>query len=86
MFSGTFKVRSLFKGQYLLVLTKLSNLNIKFDKKLKPYSVSVEKIFPNIKNKISYIEKLIKEIFFFWGGSTKTLMFLCHCNYKKIIK
>ena len=82
MFNGSFKIRSLFKGQYLFVLTKLSKLNLKFDKNLKPLSVSVEKIFPKIKNKISDIEKINRENIFFWGGSTKTLMFLCHCNHK----
>ena len=82
MFNGSFKIRSLFKGQYLFVLTKLSKLNLKFDKNLKPLSISVEKIFPKIKNKILNIEKINRGNIFFWGGSTKTLMFLCHCNHK----
>tara|TARA_B100000035_G_scaffold312305_1_gene323477 strand:+ start:347 stop:1402 length:1056 start_codon:yes stop_codon:yes gene_type:complete len=82
LFSGTFKIKKLFKGQYLLVLTKLSNLNLNFDKNLKFNSVSIYKIFPNIENKISNIEKINNGNLFFWGGSTKTLMFLCHCNQK----
>ena len=44
--------------------------------------MSIYKIFPNIENKISNIEKINNGNLFFWGGSTKTLMFLCHCNQK----
>ena len=65
LFSGTVKIKKLFKGQYLLVLTKLSNLNLNFDKNLNFNSVSIYKIFPNIENKISNIEKINNGNLFF---------------------
>ncbi len=85
LFKKPEKIKNLFNGQYLLVLTKLSNLNIKYNKKVKPQKISIYKIFPKIKNKIKYIDQQNNGNIYFWGGSTKTLMFLCHCKSNNML-
>lgn len=76
------KIVNVFRGQYLLVLTKLSELNLRFNKKIIEKEIKIDNLFPKINNKILSIEQKNKGNIFFWGGSTKTLMFLCFCHQK----
>jgi len=85
LFNKPVKIKNVFRGQYLLVLTKISKLNLKYNKKISIKKISIYKLSPKISEKINYIEKQNTGEIYFWGGSTKTLMFLCHCHQKNKI-
>ena len=83
LFSKPIEIKNFFNGQYLLVLAKLSSLNLNYNKKIGQEKIKIDKIFPNINKRIDKIEKASSGDIYLWGGSTKTLMFLCHCKNKK---
>ena len=71
LFYGRTKIINLFKGQYLLVLAKLSRLDQNFDKNLKSKNINLKKIFPKINDKISYLQETYKENLYFWEALQK---------------
>ena len=82
LFNKPVIIKNVFQGQYLLILAKISNLNLKFNNRAIGKKIRIDNIFPKISEKIYSIQKQNKGYIFFWGGSTKTLMFLCYCHHK----
>jgi hypothetical protein len=80
LFNNKAKIKNVFKGQYLLVLAKINDLNLDYNKNLDKKIINFNRLFPDLKKKIDKI-KLIKNDIFVWGGGAKALMFLCYLKY-----
>jgi len=80
LFNNKAKIKNVFKGQYLLVLAKINDLNLDYNKNLDKKIINFNRLFPDLKKKIDKI-KLIKSDIFVWGGGAKALMFLCYLKY-----
>ena len=64
----------------MLVLAKINDLNLDYNKNLDKKIINFNRLFPDLKKKIDKI-KLIKSDIFVWGGGAKALMFLCYLKY-----
>jgi len=80
LFNNKAKIKNVFKRQYLLVLAKINDLNLDYNKNLDKKIINFNRLFPDFKKKIDKIE-LIKNDIIVWGGATKALMFLCYLKY-----
>ncbi len=78
----------IFEGQYILIIAEINSLNLNFLKQTKKNFIKFD-IFKkfNIKKKIDQIFHKKKNIYF-WGGATKTLMFLVFVRHfnKKLLE
>lgn len=80
LFNNKLIIKNVFKGQYLLILAKINDLNLNYEKNINQKITPFNKIFPKFKNKFNKI-KLVKNNIFVWGAGTKGLMFLTYLKY-----
>ena len=80
LFNNKVKIRNVFNGQYLLIIAKINDLNLEYEKGIKEEEINFNKIFPNLKKKINEIKSIESNIYI-WGAGSKGLMFLCILKY-----